>query len=147
MNIRAGRSEDLGALIALERQSATAAHWLESFYEGLFAGGQVDRISLIVEEEGSLRGFLIARITGDECELENVVVAETSQRRGLGSKLIRGLVDGARDRNVARVFLEVRESNGSARALYEKCGFAISGGRASYYSDPAEDAVLYRLTL
>jgi ribosomal-protein-alanine acetyltransferase len=147
MNIRAGRSEDLGAMVALERQSPTAAHWPKSFYHGLFDEGVADRISLVAEEEGLLRAFLIARIVGDECELENVVVAEASQRRGLGSTLIRALVDAGRDRNVARVFLEVRESNAAARALYEKCGFATSGRRASYYCDPKEDAVLYTLAL
>jgi ribosomal-protein-alanine N-acetyltransferase len=147
MNIRAGRSEDLEALVALERQSPTAAHWPESFYRGLFDDGAVERISLVVDEEGSLRGFLIARITSDECELENVVVAEGSQRRGVGSTLIRALFYAARDREVTRIYLEVRESNVAARALYLKCGFAISGRRAFYYSDPKEDAVLYTLTL
>jgi ribosomal-protein-alanine acetyltransferase len=147
MNIRAGRSEDLEALVALERQALTAAHWPESSYAAFFENGSPDRISLVADQEGSLRGFLIARIVGDECELENVVVAESSQRRGLGSTLIRALGGAARDRKVARIFLEVRESNAAARGLYEKCGFAISGRRASYYPDPREDAVLYTLTL
>jgi ribosomal-protein-alanine acetyltransferase len=147
MNIRAGRSGDLEALVALERQALTAAHWPESFYAELFEKGAAERISLVAEEEGELRGFLVARIAGDECELENVVVAESSQRRGLGSKLIRALIDEVSDRKVARIFLEVRESNLAARALYLKCGFAISGRRAAYYADPREDAVLYALTL
>jgi ribosomal-protein-alanine N-acetyltransferase len=61
----------------------------------------------------------------------------------MGSKLTCALVGPVRQRKVTRVFLEVRESNAAARALYEKCGFQISGRRKSYYSDPAEDAVLY----
>jgi ribosomal-protein-alanine N-acetyltransferase len=147
MNIRVGRSEDFEAMVALGRQSPTAAHWPESFYLGLFEDGAVRRISLVVEEQGVLQGFLIARITGDECELENIVVAEAGQRRGLGSKLIRVLIDAVGERNVVSIFLEVRESNAAARALYEKCGFAIHGVRPSYYSAPAEDAVLYTLAL
>jgi ribosomal-protein-alanine N-acetyltransferase len=147
MNIRVGRSGDLEAMSALGRQSPTAAHWPESFYAALFENGAAERISLVVEEEGKLRGFLVARVASEECELENVVVAESSQRRGLGSKLIRALIDEVRDRKVARIFLEVRESNLAARALYLKCGFAISGRRASYYAHPSEDAVLYALTL
>jgi ribosomal-protein-alanine N-acetyltransferase len=146
MKVRAGRSGDLEALVALERSSPTAAHWPESFYAVLFENGAAERISLVVEEE-ELRGFLVARVAGDECELENVVLAASSQRRGLGSKLIRALIDEVRDRKVARIFLEVRESNLAARALYLKCGFAISGRRSSYYADPSEDAVLYALML
>jgi len=144
---RRARLADTSTMVALERQSPTAAHGAESFYLGLFADGAVARISLVAEEDGVLRGFLIARITGDECELENVVVAEASQRRGVGSKLIRALIVAARDRNVARIFLEVRESNAAARALYEKCGFAIHGRRKSYYTAPAEDAALYSVAL
>jgi ribosomal-protein-alanine N-acetyltransferase len=148
MNIRVGRSGDLEAMSALGRQSPTAAHWPESFYAALFEKGAAERISLVVEEEkGELRGFLVARVAGDECELENVVVAESSQGRGLGSKLIRALIDEVGDRKIARIFLEVRESNLAARALYLKCGFAISGRRASYYAGPSEDAVLYALAL
>lgn len=138
---------DIAAIVALERQSPTAAHWPESFYSGVFEGGAAARFLLVAEDEGLLRGFLIARIIGDECELENIVVAEASQRRGLGSKLIWGLRDAARKRNTVRIFLEVRESNASARKLYEKCGFMITGQRKSYYSDPVEDAVLYTLAL
>lgn len=147
MNTRVGRSEDIEALVGLERQAPTAAHWPESFYRGLFEEGAPERISLIAEDGGVLQGFLIARISSDECELENVVVAESSQRRGLASKLIQELVKAAGDRKAARVFLEVRESNAAARGLYEKCGFAIHGRRKSYYTAPTEDALLYNLVL
>lgn len=100
-------------------------------------------MSLVAEDQGEMQGFVIARITGDECELENVVVAEGVQRRGLGSRLMEALMDCVRKSGAARIFLEVRESNAAAHALYEKCGFQINGRRKSYYSDPAEDAVLY----
>lgn len=144
---RGARPADTSTMVALERESPAAAHWPVSFYLGLFADGAAARISLVAEEDGVLRGFLIARITGDECELENVIAAEASQRCGVASRLIRALIDAARDRNLACIFLEVRDSNAAARALYEKCGFAIHGRRKSYYTAPAEDAVLYNLVL
>lgn len=147
MKVRSARSEDIVALVELERQAPSAAHWPESFYLGLFEEGAAARVSLVAEEEGVLQGFLLARIIGDECELENIVVAAGSRRRGLGSKLIRALREAAHYQHVTRIFLEVRESNASARALYEKSGFAITGRRKVYYSVPAEDAVLYTLAL
>jgi ribosomal-protein-alanine acetyltransferase len=147
MNIRDGRAEDLGAMVALERQSPTAAHWAESFYIGLFEDGAQDRVLLVAEEEGAPRGFLLARIIGDECELENIVVAESNRRHGLGSKLIRALINAARGRDATCIFLEVRESNVTARSFYETCGFSSDGCRKSYYGDPAEDAVLYTLAM
>ena len=51
----------------------------------------------------------------------------------------------ARGRGAAAVFLEVRESNQAARALYEKWAFLESGRRPRYYKDPEEDAILIAL--
>jgi ribosomal-protein-alanine N-acetyltransferase len=41
----------------------------------------------------------------------------------------------------------VRQSNTAAQNLYTKAGFEQTGRRKSYYANPIEDAVLYRLTL
>jgi ribosomal-protein-alanine acetyltransferase len=143
MKIRGARSEDREAMADLERASPTAAHWAESFYIGLFEEGAADRVVLVAEDDDGVRAFLIARVAGDECELENLVVAEGNRRVGLGSKLIRALIEAVCDRKVNRIFLEVRESNATARSFYETAGFAIAGRRKSYYKDPEEGAVLY----
>jgi ribosomal-protein-alanine N-acetyltransferase len=48
---------------------------------------------------------------------------------------------------VEEVFLEVRESNRSAQALYLAYGFRAVGQRAAYYRNPREDALVLRLEL
>jgi ribosomal-protein-alanine N-acetyltransferase len=53
----------------------------------------------------------------------------------------------ARETNSSSIFLEVRESNAAARTLYELASFEQTGRRKSYYTNPAEDAILYRRTL
>jgi len=99
----------------------------------------------VIEDEGALRAFLIARFSQAECELENLVVAATHRRRGFGANLLTSLIASAGQRNVGRIFLEVRESNMSARLLYEKLGFQLSGRRKAYYRDPQEDAFIFVL--
>jgi ribosomal-protein-alanine N-acetyltransferase len=146
MRLRPGTPEDIPSMIVLERQSPSAAHWSVDSYRQVFDQGIAVRIVLVVDDEGSIRGFLIARTAGEECELENIIVASSSQRCGLGSKLIQELIAIARSQRTPGIFLEVRDSNVAARSLYEKCGFTISGRRKSYFTDPAEDAVLYTLT-
>jgi ribosomal protein S18 acetylase RimI-like enzyme len=79
--------------------------------------------------------------------LENIVVAPAARRKGLGKKLLAALVAAAKETNSAAVFLEVRESNAAARTLYETEGFEPTGRRKFYYTNPGEDAVLYRRTL
>ena len=44
-------------------------------------------------------------------------------------------------------YLEVRESNTSARALYARHGFRPVGQRSAYYRNPREDALVLRLEL
>jgi [ribosomal protein S18]-alanine N-acetyltransferase len=147
MNIRDARAEDLAAMVALARGAPTAAHWADSLYAQIFEVNGASRIYLVAEDAMAIRGFLIARVIGNECELENIVVAEGSQRHGVGSALIGALINAVRDREAKSIFLEVRESNVAARALYETCGFSMSGRRDLYYNDPQEHAILYTLAL
>jgi ribosomal-protein-alanine N-acetyltransferase len=90
--------------------------------------------------------FLVAHRVDNEWELENIVVAEESQRRGVATRLLREFVDSARAKNADAIFLEVRQSNQAARALYRKFGFVETGARKGYYPTPPEDAILYRLS-
>jgi ribosomal-protein-alanine N-acetyltransferase len=59
--------------------------------------------------------------------------------------LLSELLDIARGGGAKAIFLEVRESNQAARALYEKWAFLESGRRRRYYQEPDEDAILYRI--
>jgi [ribosomal protein S18]-alanine N-acetyltransferase len=127
----------------LEREVPSLVHWSEQRYLAVFETGAPDRILCVVEDEGAIRGFLVARFTAAECELENLVVAVTNRRRGFGLQLVQSLIAAARQRNVERILLEARESNVAARALYEKVGFELTGQRKAYYSHPEEDALLF----
>ena len=49
-------------------------------------------------------------------------------------------------RGIHIVHLEVRESNGSARRLYQRLGFKEDGFRKNYYTEPVENAVLMTKT-
>ncbi|MGA8433035.1 MAG: ribosomal protein S18-alanine N-acetyltransferase [Candidatus Sulfotelmatobacter sp.] len=160
MTIRLATAADLPAVIALERQCATAAHWSEVQYQKSL-GDQTrekdkssHRLILLIEEisdtpsaknsEPALLGFLIARNVDREWELENIAVGSAVRRRGLATMLLQELLYRAGAANGESVFLEVRESNQLARALYEKAGFRQSSRRKAYYQGPVEDALVYR---
>ena len=154
MYVRRATAADVPAMMDLERQSPTAAHWSPQRYEDLFVtiSGQQksERLAWIVEEERGARGvlaLLIAQKVDAEWELENLVVAADARRTGVGTGLVGEFVEHARAARGSEIFLEVRESNEGARALYRKMGFEETGLRKSYYSDPAEDAILCRLRL
>jgi ribosomal-protein-alanine N-acetyltransferase len=139
-------------MMALEREAASACHWSPRQYEQIFAPGSVSgeareqsrNCALIIQEE-TVRGFLRARGLGDEWEIENIVVASSVRKRGLGMHLLSHFLREARQQRAQTVFLEARQSNLPARALYQKCGFQESGRRRGYYQEPNEDAILYKL--
>jgi ribosomal-protein-alanine N-acetyltransferase len=145
VTIRPATSDDIPRLLALERHAATAAHWAEADYRQLFVAEARERLALVLEE-AEIVAFIVARGVGAEWEIENVAVAGAARRRGLGARLLGELLNRLRARGVESVFLEVRESNRAARALYEKWAFVESGRRAAYYRAPAEDAIQYRLS-
>jgi [ribosomal protein S18]-alanine N-acetyltransferase len=144
LSVRAAISTDLPDMMALERDAATAAHWSARQYEALFEVG-AGRVAMLVQQENQVQGFLVARVLGAEWEIENIAIAAPVRRRGLASHLLAEFLDLARARGAQSVFLEVRESNRAARALYEKWSFREAGKRQRYYKDPSEDAIVYTL--
>jgi [ribosomal protein S18]-alanine N-acetyltransferase len=146
VTVRTATVADLPALLGLERNVPSAAHWAEQQYADIFSDVS-QRLCLVIVDGAVLHGFLVAHRVGPEWELENIVVDPTSQQRGFGSGLIRRLVDEAQLQAAEAIFLEVRQSNAAAGRLYAKYGFVESGRRKSYYSDPQEDAILYSLQL
>jgi [ribosomal protein S18]-alanine N-acetyltransferase len=152
---------DIPSIMNLEQQSATAGHWTEEQYRQALAREGPERLVLVAEDfpllasapqtsthaETSPLGFLVAQHLPPEWELENIAVSPTARRKGLGKRLLDALLAAAKKTNSTAVFLEVRESNVAARSLYEKAGFEKTGRRKSYYTNPSEDAVLYRLSL
>jgi ribosomal-protein-alanine N-acetyltransferase len=147
-HVRPAMPTDIQGIIAIEQATASAAHWSTASYSEIFAKSAPARIALVSEHTaGTLLGFIVARITGEDCELENVFVASKVQRQGIGSELLETLRGAAQSQGAARLVLDVRESNSQARALYEKYRFKIAGRRKSYYSNPVEGALIYSLEL
>ena len=153
MKIRKATVDDIPLMIELDRTSATSAHWTEPQYRGLLSP---ERLVLVASNDEAphapiikenLLGFIVALHIAPDWELENIIVLLGARRMGIGKRLLDALMASARKTNSEAVFLEVRESNEAARLFYEKSGFIQSGRRKSYYSNPLEDAVLYRLAL
>jgi ribosomal-protein-alanine acetyltransferase len=144
VKLRPATLDDIPALMALEKHAVTAAHWSAEQYREIFSRNP-PRVAIVIEDQNAIQGFLIARAVGPEWELENIAIADSARRRGLGTRLLGEFLNTARSHGALAVFLEVRESNSAARRLYEKWAFSASGIRSNYYRDPEEAAITYRL--
>lgn len=70
---------------------------------------------------GTLIVFLM--LSGDAAEVEDVVVDESYRGRGMGTLIVKKLVERARVRRCDDVNLTSRPSRRAANALYQKLGF------------------------
>ena len=147
MHIRPATPADTPAMMRLVKHSATAAQWSREQFERVFGDDPPRRVALVIEEAVGVQGFLVAHEVAGEWEIENIAIAGSARRRGLGTRLLGAFLDQARAQGASAVLLEVRESNHAARWLYEKWAFVESGRRPSYYTLPQEDAIVYRLSL
>lgn len=146
--VRRAVSADLARIIEIADASNAAAQWPVQEYEKMFIGGaNQHRILLVIERDEQVQGFIVGHFTGSDWEIENIMIQPAWQKRGLGAQLLCGFLDFARQRaNAQAVYLEVRQSNVAARKLYEKLGFLQAGHRKDYYPQPAEDALIYKIS-
>ncbi len=146
--IRLYDGNDLAAVLAIQSRNPLASHWAPSDYETLT--GDPSGLILVAATQAAperVLGFASFRIVLDEAELLNIAVDPNHQRQGIGRAL---LVEGQRRLcalGVAQIFLEVRNSNAPAHALYQSLGFKLKSVRKDYYRDPPEDACILVLEL
>lgn len=136
--------DDLDAVMEIESAAFTAP-WRRDTFESLLARGDTDLLAAVLH--GRLVGYAICWTIVDQSELGNVAVAPEGRGRGVGRRLVHAALQRVRLRGARECFLEVRESNESARRLYEQLGFATIGRRRRYYTRPVEDALVMRAEL
>lgn len=90
----------------------------------------------------SVVGFAGFWLVAGEAQIMRVAVRKSCRNRGLGFLLTENLVKEAWKLGAEAIQLEVREGNGSAIRVYEKCGFRSAGIRPNYYADNGENAVI-----
>lgn len=149
IRLRAMTTVDLSAVIKIEN-CAQPTPWARLSFEESLNNNHECRVLEVVTKTGSaeVAAYYVAASVLDEFQILNVVCATQFQGKGLGHCLMRDIVDVARQKNLVRLYLEVRESNRAARNLYEKWRFRPIDRRANYYRplpgcDDKEDAIIY----
>jgi ribosomal-protein-alanine N-acetyltransferase len=93
-------------------------------------------------ESGKLAGYLIVSRYVDAWHVMNVAVDPDHRGRGIATMLLERLFELTSDDARRGYTLEVRVSNATAIALYERLGFEARGIRRGYYTDNREDALI-----
>ncbi len=96
----------------------------------------------VAKEKKQIEGFVLLQSIVPEAELFRLVVAPQFRRQGVGLLLLQSSLRHLHAMGAQTCFLEVRDSNKAAQALYERVGFRETGRRKKYYRAPVEDALL-----
>jgi len=143
------RAEDLEAVMAIENTAYPFPWTIGNFRDSLSAGYRLK----LLRERGVLIGYVVWMPVLQEAHLLNITLAPPRQGHGLGTWMMRSVMQQMQAEGLQQILLEVRPSNHRALALYRRLGFAQIGIRKGYYPNSAtasvsrEDAVVMRQSL
>lgn len=130
-------NEKMAAIYQILTDAHGLSPWTMEQIEKDLVSADVDYFFAYDQEE--IIGFLSVQQLVGELEITNLAVLKRHQGKGVGSQLLQKLLDYP-----LPIFLEVRESNLAAQALYQKFDFIVVGRRKDYYQNPVEGALLMK---
>jgi [ribosomal protein S18]-alanine N-acetyltransferase len=139
----------LPSVVALEESCGLNSRGLEGYRKLLSNPKSVLLVALTgaspispISPFNPIIGLFSGEVVVDELQIDNLAVAEQWRRRGIGEALLKSALSQSSGLGARSATLEVRSANATARAFYEKEGFAPVGLRKGYYGDPPDDAFL-----
>ncbi|MDT0593888.1 ribosomal protein S18-alanine N-acetyltransferase [Glaciecola petra] len=119
--------------------------WQLATFKSAFMA-DVSLISIdVVDTKTQLCGYLLARISLDEAEIDDISVCKQYRRLGYASSLLSELISTLETKQIKRILLEVNSNNSHAISLYQRFGFRQIGMRKNYYDvqdNQKEDALV-----
>ena len=136
------QEKDIEQIMAIEQASFTDP-WTEG---GFFDALKYSYSLMLCAKLGdTIVGYGCLYHIMEEGEIVHIAVAPDFRSMGIGLKLLESLLTHGRNLGVTRFLLDVRFSNASAIALYEKAGFKKLTVQKNFYENPVEDAWLMEL--
>ena len=132
----------LDALVTIEKECFSNPWTREGLEEEI--GNPLSHFLVAVTD--SPVGYIGVQEISSQAYVTNVAVLPAFRRQGIGKALVTAAISGAKSRECEFITLEVRQSNTVAISLYESLGFKTAGLRKGFYTNPAEDALIYTLS-
>jgi len=136
-----GGDADIDAIVALETDSFTNP-WSRDTLVWELRNSDVTLVYVLRRDDERIAAFCVCWIIFDELHINTLAVAPADRRQGYATTLLREVMKDAAAKGAQKATLEVRASNQSALALYERLGFRVAANRPGYYTKPQEDALI-----
>lgn len=141
LRFRRMERKDIDEVSAIESVSIIPPWSGKSFEEAI---EKEETYYVVCEAGGKIKGYAGMWMAADEAEITGVAVEPDSRNTGLGTDMVKYLLEKGKGLGIKKFFLEVRKSNDAAIAVYRKCGFERVGERKDFYRNPDEDAIVMR---
>lgn len=129
------------AQVAAIEKACFSEPWSEAAFRSELTNPQA--LTLVALREGQVAGFVNIAFAADTADINTVAVGAAYRRQGIGKRLLLAM-EAWMEGQVSAYFLEVRQSNAPAIALYQSLGYRQVGVRPRYYHKPDEDGLLMR---
>ncbi len=175
MTIRPAQARDLDACLALDDSFDTEYVWqvetarvngalqfgfrttrlpramrvpVRSAYDALAEHLEQGACVLVAEEYPRIAGFVDVTLDAGQRVgwMQWLVVASDLRRQKIGSQLVQGVMDWARDKKLRAVLASISTKNFPASAFLQKHGFAFCGFNDRYYHN-RDIAIYFACTL
>lgn len=117
------------------------------FKIALAAGEKIIGFALVRLLVGANAPHDPALIAFNSSEILNIAVRDSFQHKGVGQMIFDAALNELKNKNITEIWLEVRASNAKAIGFYQKNDFEIQFERKNYYSDPMENARVFRRSI
>ena len=137
-------TEDMLADVAALERECFSEPWSEQSLR-LLVGERAVGFAAFVD--GRLAAYAGMLCVLDEGQITNIATYPEFRRQGLARMLLDAIDAYSKEKGIAFLSLEVRDSNTAARTLYASCDWSEAGARKNFYKLPTEDAVIMTKTL
>lgn len=134
--------DSMSKILDIERQNEFS--WTDGMLRDCF-NADYEIYGIIINQK--IIAFVIMHFISDEAEILNIAVDKNFRQQGYGRMLLQYILELSKQKNIKKIFLEVRISNIAAIYLYETLGFKKIAVRKNYYAagKGREDAMIYKL--
>lgn len=141
--IRKMTLDDVPAVVDLDQKSFSLP-WPERSFRFELTDNPASRC-WVAELDGKTVGMIVVWLIVDEAHVATIATHPDFRRKGIAKRLLSHALLKLMEQGARSSFLEVRESNLAAQALYREFGYEETGRRPRYYKDNDEDAILMNL--
>ncbi len=136
--MRKANHSDINSIFGIEKDVFKEENWSYNMIHSSIS--DITTTTYVIEELENIVAYCMVKITENEFEIINFVVAPLFQRKGRGELILDFFLKQIPINS--SVFLEVKKSNAAAINLYNSTGFQIINIQYFYYKDGSNAFVM-----